>query len=491
MPILDKKFNILTNLFVFADMTTGHLNTTLAAARAKNDTTLTLASGTNSSDGDDLRIGTGETMELVRIASGGGTTSVTLTKPLKFDHANGEPVVEQQAFNLGTPEADGFRFRYNGETTDVFNAVSRLAYGVLTGYVDLGGAWRWPTVTVDAIATALGIPRANILGDGTAAVQTGTVGPRLFTTDGALFGTATNVNVVATGTLQDGSHFKLDLYNCTFDPTAFTITFARGQLATVPVRCLASSAAADFTNSAFTPKTLVNTFAASKADIFSEITGVFSLADGTSNTTNGTTNAGAYSIVLNSATGFAPNDIVRIGVGDLAEYHYVHSITTNTLNLRTQILRAHANGVSVAKQTQTSLGVAMGGFTMACAGSVETQRSELFRVSLGYRPQNVAMNFTFNVDAIRPENLYLALGITATEYGQGAGSLVLPMNGNIAKANTATLYFVGLTQGGKTINAIGWNGAAQIGGETQFTQAATAMIPIAYKPNGLNVWVNQ
>lgn len=490
MPLLDKKFNILTNFWLFVDMPSGGASTTLTAAALKNATTLAVTSGTGIANGDDLRVGTGETMELVRVTAGGGTASLTLAKPLKYDHANGEAVVEQAALNLGVPEADGVRFRFNGETTDVFSAVSRLAYGVLTGYVDIGLSWRWPGVTVDALAMAFGIPRANVIGDGTAAVQSGTAGPRLFTTDGVQFSAITNVNAVLTGTLMDGANFKLDAYNITFDPTAVSLTLARGQLSTTPARALASGAAADFTNAVFTPANPINTFAASKGDLFDQITAVYSLADsGTANTTASQVNAGAYTIPLTLATGFAANDIVKIGVGDLAEYHYVHSITTNTLNLRTQVLRQHASGVAVVKQTPTALGIAQGGFTIATAGSVETMRSELSRVSLGYRAQNVAVTFSFSLDAIRPESFYLAMGIAASEYNVG-GSLVLPMNNNIGRSSVVPLYFVGLTQGGKTISMLGWNGAAQINGETQFTQAATALIPVAYKPNGMNVWVN-
>lgn len=487
MPLLDKKFNILTALYLFVDKTTGHLSTTLGAAAAAGTNTLTVAAGTNSLNGDDIRVGTGETMELCRIASGGGTTSLVLVDNLKYDHASGEAVVEQEALNLGVPEADGVRFNFNGESTDVFSAVSRLAFGVVNGYVNLGLSWRFPFLTVDALAMAYGIPRAKVIGNGTLAVQSGTAGPRLFTTDGVTFGAIQNVNAVFTGLLNDGSNFRIECYNVTYDPTAVSLTIARGALTTLPARALCSGAAANFAASAFVPATIVNTYAGSKADMVQEITAVDLLTNsGTATTTSGTVAADAYVIPVTSATGIVDGDIVSIGVGDLREYHRVHTVSGNNLNLRTQVLRAHASGVAVVKQTRTSLNVAQGGFTLATTGSVETQRSEYSRVSLGYRPQNVAVTLGCNLDAIKPESFYTALGIPASAY---VGN-VLPINNNIGKASEASFYITGLTNGQKVFNILGWNGAAQIGGETQFTQAATALLPLLYKPNGFSVWMH-
>ncbi len=486
MGVLDKRFNTLVALHVFVDTPTGGGSTTLTAAAAAGTSTLSLTSATNFAIGDDIRVGTGETMELVRILNL-VTTTVTTAKPLKFDHPIAEPIVEQSAINLGVPEADGFRLRYNGETTDVFAATQRLPYGVLTGYVDLGATWRYEVITADTLAIAFGLPRANVIGDGTAVQQTGTVGPRLFTTDGSIFGGITNVNVVATGQLQDGSYLKIDLYNVSFDPTAVTSTFARGQLATVPVRVLASSGAIDDTNTLFTPSNIIQTFASSKADIFSEITAVQTLTDsGTSTTTTASVAAGLYQIPVTSATGITAGSWIRIGSGDLAEYHLVHGVVSLNVQLRTQTLRAQASGVAVVLQTRTTLSVAQGGFTFAASGSVETQRSENFRTSLAYRASNVSIALSCNLDAITALNYALALGIPTAQYANN----VLPLGAQIGKATGVNLLFTGLTQGGKTVSICGWNATVNIGGETQFTQAAAAQIPVSVKPSVLQAFVN-
>lgn len=487
MGLLDKKFNILTALYIFLDKTSGHGNSTAAAATVAGATTLTVASATNFAIGDDIRVGTGETMELVRI-SNLVTTTITTAKPLKYAHASGEPVVEQEAYNLGVPEADGVRIRFNGETTSIFSAVSRLAFGVLTGYVDLGASWRWPFLTTDAIAMALGLPRTNVIGDGTAAHQTGTVGPRLFTTDGANFGTLQNANLVMVGTLNDNSVVKFELYNITFDPTALNVPVARGQLTTVPARVLASGGAFDDTGTAWTPQTVVQTFAGGKADIPSSISAVQTLADsGTATTTTAGIAAGAYVIPLTSATGIVAGDIVRLGSGDNAEYHIIHAIATLNANLRTQVLRAHASGVAVVKQTPTQLGVAQGGVTLAMSGQVDTERSEYSGISLGYKSRNVEATFSMNLDAITAETLLNALGIPASAYANN----VLTLTGDtIARAAAKSFLLLGVTQGGKQFRLLGWNASLTVNGEIQFTQAATAQAPVSFKPNGFNWLIN-
>lgn len=486
MGVLDKKFQTHLGLFLFIDTPSGGGSTTLSASAAAGATTLSLTSAANFAIGDDIRVGTGETMELVRI-SNLVTTTVTTAKPTKFAHASAEAVVEQSHLNIGVPEADGLRLNINGESTDVFSSIQRLAYGIVNGFVDLGATFRFPVVTADVIAFALGIPRANVIGDGTAVQQTGTVGPRMFTTDGTLFGGLTNVNLVSTGQMQDGSYLKVDLYNITFDPTSLSVQFARGQLSTVPVKVMASSGAYDFTNTAWTPANTFSTNASSKADIFSEIVQASVLTDsGTSNTTSGVTAAGAYVIALTSATGFTANSWVKIGTGDAAEYHLIHAVATNNLNLRTQVLRAFAATAPVVQQTVTSLGVAVGGFTLGMSGSVETQRAETYKTSLGYRVLNCAATLSWNVDSLSQVAVYTALGIPAADVANN----VVPLGARILANAAATILFTGLTQGGRTVTICGWNGAAQVGGETQFSTQATASIPMSFKPNGLQVLVN-
>jgi hypothetical protein len=486
MGVLDKQFETLDGLHLMMDSPSGGGSTTLSAVAAAGATSFTIAAATNFAIGDDIRVGTGETMEMVRISNLVSTT-VTPAKPLKFDHASGEAVVELSAISLGVPEADGVKLQIPAEATDVFNAIQRTAYGTLVGYVDLGLSWRFMAITADVIAYALGLPRSAVIGNGTAAAQTGTAGPRMFTTDGLLMGALANSCVVAAGRLQDGSYVRAEFYNVSFNPTQLTTTFSRGQLATVPVTLMASSGAFDFTNSAFTPANIVTTFASSNADLFSEITNVAQLSDsGTSNTTSGTTAAGAYTIVLTSATGFTANAWVKIGVGDLAEWHLIHSVSSNTLNLRTQVQRAFAASTAVVLQTVTQVAGITGGFTLSASGAVQTQRSEYYRTSLRYKIGNAAVQFAFQSNNLRPEILQLALGIPSSAIANN----VVPLGNKIGATLRATLLFTGLTQDGKTITMCGWNGAAQINAELNLTQAAEMAASIAYKPTTMQLLVN-
>jgi hypothetical protein len=485
MPVLDKSFSTLTAVFPFVDFPTGAA-TTMTAARAAGVSVIAVASATGLTAGDDIRIGSGETMELARVLSI-ATLDVTLTKPLLFDHAATEPVVEQAALDLGVPEAEGFRFAFNSETTDVFAATQRLAYATLTGYVDLRASFRFNVVTADVFGFALGIPRANIVGNGTAAAQTGTVGPRLFTSNGVTFGAITNVNLVVVGTLQDGSPLRLELYNYSIDPTAVSTTFSRGQLSTVPVSGLASSGALHFDGAAWAPANVISTSASTQGDVFSEITNVQTLTDtGTTTTLGAQATAGGYSVTCASggpaAASIVAGDWVRVG----AEFHLVHSVATNVLNLRTQILATQPNGAVVARQARTTIAGVTGGFTVGNSGSATVQRSEQFRTSLGLKIGNVATTFSFRVNTISPENFYLALGVPASAYANSR----LPLGARIASATAQTLLFTGLTTAGKAVTMVGWNGSATVGGEVVLAQAAAMEIPVSYKPAALQVFVN-
>lgn len=483
MAILDKYFNVVTGFYLMVDLPTGGGNTSLASAATKGGTTVELTSATNFQIGDDVRVGSGEQNELVRIQGLTGTT-VTTAKPLHFAHAAGEPVVEQANVAIGVPEADGARFGCTVENTDVFNAMARLGWGVLRGYTDMTLAWRFMAITSDAIATALGIPRDQLFGDGTAAAQTGTVGPRLFTSDGVAMGAAINWNAVITGTLNDGSNVKLTCHSLSFDPTAVSYSLSRGAATQIPVRTMMTSAAFDFTNAVFTPATTIGTFEYSDGDQFEEMIGVSELTDsGTATTSSGSTAAGAYAVTVASATGIVAGDWIRVGT----EFHYVHGVVSNTLNLRTRVLRTIASGTAVVKQTVTDVGGIDGGFSFSVSGQANPRRSETHAISLSYRLGNLVPQFSFNVTNLTPETLQRWLALPANAYN---ASVMAISKHSVGKAAKRTFVFTGLTQNGRTITLCGWNGNAVTSGDTALTQAADALIPIAYRPKVIQHFVN-
>jgi hypothetical protein len=483
MAILDKYFNVVTGFHLLMDLPAGGGTTTLASAATKGGTTLELTAATNFAIGDDIRVGSGEQNELVRIQGLTGTT-VTTAKPLLFAHTAGEPVVEQGAVAIGVPEADGARFGCTVENTDVFNAMARLGWGVLRGYTDMMLSWRFMAITSDALATALGIPRDQLFGDGTAAAQTGTVGPRLFTSDGVAMGASINCNAVITGTLNDGSNVKLQCHSLSFDPTAVTYTLSRGAATQLPVRTMMTSAAWDFTNTAFAPATTLSTYEYSDGDQFEEMLGVAELTDsGTATTTSGSTAAGAYSITVASATGIVAGDWVRVG----SEYHYVHGVVSNTLNLRTRVLRTIAGSTAVVKQTVTDVGGIDGGFTFAVSGQASPRRSETHAISLSYRLGNLVPQFSFNVTNLTPESLQRWLALPASAYN---ASVMGVTKHTVGKQPKRTFVFTGLTQNGRTLTLCGWNGSAVTSGDTALTQATDALLPIAYRPKVIQHFVH-
>lgn len=487
MGVLDKNFDTVLGHFLMVDTPSGGGSTVLTAAAAAGSSSLVLTSATGFAIGDDIRVGSGEIVELFRISNLVSLT-VTLDKPLDFDHAVGDVVVEQSALDLGTPEADGTKLNLSTELTDTFNEIQRLAFGTIKGYSDLGVSWRYMTLSTDILAVALGLARANVIGDGTAAIQTGTVGPRLLTTDGSNLSTLLNANLVVTGRLNDGTLCRAICQGMSFDPTVMSTVFSRGQLATVPVSALVTSIKLDFNNTAWTPANTVTTYQTSNADQFSEIVSVVELADsGTSSTSTGAISAGAFSFTLASASGFAADDIVAVGTGATREYHYVHSVVTNTLNLRTQVLRAQSSGVTVTKQTKTDVGGIDGGFTFATPGQVTKMRSETSAVSLKNRVGNIAAQMSFNATNLSAETLQRAFGIPSSAYANG----ILPIKSTtIGKSSTKSFWFKGLTQGLKNLNILCWNGTCQPNGELTLSQAANFTAPIAYKPNGFSIFVN-
>ena len=149
MGQLDKTFDTLTGLHLMMDHASGG-NTTLTAVAAKGASTVNVTAATSFAVGDDIRIGSGETMEMARI---GGIASLefTLEKPLLFDHDDTEAVVEMASISLGAPEADGVKITIPAEANDVFSAIQRSAYGTMIGYVDLGILWRFMAITADIL----------------------------------------------------------------------------------------------------------------------------------------------------------------------------------------------------------------------------------------------------------------------------------------------------------------------------------------------------
>jgi hypothetical protein len=66
-------------------------------------------------------------------------------------------------------------------------------------------------------------------------------------------------------------------------------------------------------------------------------------------TLNGSTTAGATTVIVASAAGLLANDVIQIDTGSKSECRKIVSISTNTLTLDVALLVAHNTGVAVAK----------------------------------------------------------------------------------------------------------------------------------------------
>lgn len=69
------------------------VETTVASDAVAGATNITVASGTGIANGNPVFIGYGATAEVNRVVSGGGTTTLSLAKPLRFTQTAGRPVI--------------------------------------------------------------------------------------------------------------------------------------------------------------------------------------------------------------------------------------------------------------------------------------------------------------------------------------------------------------------------------------------------------------
>lgn len=481
MALLDKYSASVARASFMLDKPSG-VSSTVNAAAAKDQANLTVVA-TTYANGMDIMVGG----EIARISSGGGTVNLVMTKPFKYDHAVGEVVTELAEIQLGTAEAEGIKFNVAGENTDVYGVISRLVYGTLPGFSVFTGSLRMPTPTADILALALGQPRSTLIGDGTLAAQTGTVGPRSFWTDGSLFGAQQRVSLVVSVRKIDGTYMTFYAYNLSFNPTTLSVQFARGVVSNVPMSFMMSGYAIDFTDAAFVPASTVITYLASKLDMILAITAVGNLTDsGTSTTTSSGVSAPGYVIPLTSVTGVAAGVWLGIGVGAAREWHLVHSVVSLNANLRTQTQQTFQSGTPVVIQTNTPFaGISKGGVTLAVSGSVEPIEVETEVAAQGYRINNAALQFSMSLSALTPENFIATHGLPLAEYA----NTVLPFRKS-GQGLPLTLVLTALTVGGKTVTICLWDGSAVISNETTLSQVVETKLAMAYKPRAMQMLVH-
>jgi hypothetical protein len=478
MPAKAKILKQLSTVYLVRDLGAGGGSTTInGAGAAKGQAVVPVAATANLTAGDTVRIGAGEELELGVISSVSAGVSITLADNLTYDHAVGEAVVEQVAYDLGDVTDGGVTTNAAAQTTDVATANRRLVYTVLNGNVDLTAEFALPGFTPFALAVACGLPLSAISGTGTASA------PLSLATDGSDFGAEQNQSLIVIGLTQDGSAVRVELWGVDFDYTGISVQLRRGQLASVPVKAVAAAGGVVTTNaSAYVANTSQRP---GKGKVFDALAEVGLFADATTGplatTSTAPVAAGATVVPFTAVTNLVAGDWVKVASGETVEFHRVESIATLNVTFKTKLLRAQASGVALVRQQLVSFGgVHEDGATLSVGGSVEPIRLANKRMSAGLKLGSATTALAFGVVDLTLANFARALGIPQSAIASNR----LPIGANIGTATVEGLYVRGVQQDGATVWVNVWGCAQDVSAfALALAQTGVARLPISLKPS--------
>jgi hypothetical protein len=238
-PTLNKNLELFSHLSAVAvlrDKETTPFSSTLSAAGAVGDATLTCAAITNAAVSDLLRLGYGEEQEYLRVhgstAPSGSTVTLEASTPLRYAHAIGDPVVELEATDPGQIDEAGVEFELSGDTVDVNSATERLLFGSLAGHARMFVRFGLLCYSVENIAMALGMTESTrVTGSGTSTAQ------RILNVDFTEICEVNNINLQFTGATKQGKTVRITCMGCELDPN-IDFTLARGQKTVIPMGAL-------------------------------------------------------------------------------------------------------------------------------------------------------------------------------------------------------------------------------------------------------------
>jgi hypothetical protein len=211
-------------LYILRDGGTG--DTTVNSAASKGDLTVTIASGTGFADSDRIRVGSEDKIEEHVIASGGGTTTLTLQTELHRDHAVGDAVVERVQTDLGHLTDDGVTLTSPGDHNAVNIGTRTLAWAYLIGHTEFSTEFSLASWNLENIATAFAIPESLILGAGSS------TDPYRVVLDPEDYATDLNLSFAFEGILLSGDTVRGEIWGAEVDVTALNATLARATAAT-------------------------------------------------------------------------------------------------------------------------------------------------------------------------------------------------------------------------------------------------------------------
>jgi hypothetical protein len=160
---------LLTNQEVYHDLRTvgfyndaGGGSTTLAAGASFGDITITLAAASTFANGDVIRVGAlSNTVDIAIIASGGGTTTLTLKQPIAFAQANGSAVEELAFTDMGATTDAGVSFETTQDETPLAAGTQIATYLYLPGATEQQVTFAMLNFNAENLAQAFGIDETD------------------------------------------------------------------------------------------------------------------------------------------------------------------------------------------------------------------------------------------------------------------------------------------------------------------------------------------
>jgi hypothetical protein len=426
-------------------------STTTTALAAKGATTVNLTSATGVTAGKSFQFGTDEDMERVEILSIASLVA-TLAKPLLKDHVSGDVFVEQSAYAIAGFKG-GIKVSHAKQTSDETSGMQRLIFGTLDGYQTFGVEVQIEGFTIPNLCIALGIPFARIFGSG-ASISA----PFNLATDFNDSDSEQNVCLVATYTLQDNTITVEEFWGCAADFSGLSVPMAFGQSGAVSVKFIVYSGAKQSDAAVPSVATALATYRAGKAKLFGKLTGFGIYTQAFTPTTVSTLAlANATTLLVTDASNIVAESWIVLGSDDTVETHWVLSKASNTLTLKTSLLRDQAVGVVVTPATQTPFAsITKDGVAFDVAGQSEPIQVGTRDLAVGSQAGTVQASLTAHIQSLTLSQRAYLLGIPQSAI---ANSQLLLTE----QLNTATIlaaYVQGTLKDG-TVNILNLWGIAQ------------------------------
>lgn len=217
-PTKGNMFNLPSEFGVYQNAG-GGLNSTLSAAAAAGAVAFNVVASTGGAAGDPVMFGSGDAMEIHRLASVGAGTMNTRT-PVRAAQASGTAVVEQTQVPFGGPTEEGLTFSIGGSVREVPLANERTK-GIIPGDATMSMSFMLGSIQLPNVAYALGIPQSAISGGRLPA--------------NANIGTQDLDRVYFKGLNAAGATIEIAGFGCSQDLSQFALKLSTRDVAKIPL----------------------------------------------------------------------------------------------------------------------------------------------------------------------------------------------------------------------------------------------------------------